>query len=250
MLSIKKAIKKGLVMIAIASISSHVMHAMEMETDFLPKEEFETPVKLNLWENAQKAQEGLSRFGRKAQEKFANFQEKLADFNEFISEKIATGRSEATIETVEQTSKTTEQKQENIQQENSTTPLQGAPQPNSAQESTLQAKESIEKQNKSETLNSKKNLLKSVVSSEQSNSFFSYTFLSQENALKFGIGAIALITICGVTWILYKNGTLKKLYTKATEHPRITLASSIALLSVVSLMISQKMSFGFGAKTA
>jgi hypothetical protein len=42
------------------------------------------------------------------------------------------------------------------------------------------------------------------------------------NAKKLGFGALALVTIGAITYVLYKNGTLKKLADVMKEHPYIS----------------------------
>lgn len=57
---------------------------------------------------------------------------------------------------------------------------------------------------------------------------------TREAAIKFGIGAVALVTVGGVTYVLYKNGTLKKLADACKEHPYIAGGSIATGLSVVA----------------
>lgn len=60
----------------------------------------------------------------------------------------------------------------------------------------------------------------------------SVTWLNKKTALKFGIGAVALITIGATTYILYKNGTFKKLVNDAKKHPFISAGTASIITSV------------------
>ncbi len=63
-------------------------------------------------------------------------------------------------------------------------------------------------------------------------------FFSKEVAIKFGVGAIALVTIGSITYVLYKNGTLKEIGKAAQKHPYISAGCvSTLLASIVGVLV-------------
>lgn len=71
------------------------------------------------------------------------------------------------------------------------------------------------------------------VSKKMNDGWITVTSLSQEQALYYGCGAIAIVTICGVSYVFYKNGTWNKIGTVIKNNPR--KAMSAALVSVLAL---------------
>ena len=59
------------------------------------------------------------------------------------------------------------------------------------------------------------------------------SWFNKKTALKFGVGAIALVTIGYTTYVLYKNGTLKKLSEVMKKHPYISTVG----LAITTLLI-------------
>lgn len=67
----------------------------------------------------------------------------------------------------------------------------------------------------------------------QKNSSFGISF-DKNQLMYFGAGAVAIIIICGVTYVLYKNGTLKKISCYISEH-KIAVSTTITALCVFAL---------------
>lgn len=59
--------------------------------------------------------------------------------------------------------------------------------------------------------------------------------LDKQKLMYFGAGAVALITICGITYVLYKNGTLKKASIFIQDHK---VGSTAALSAIIALIIA------------
>jgi hypothetical protein len=65
-----------------------------------------------------------------------------------------------------------------------------------------------------------------------------FEWLNKKNAVRFGAGAIALMAFGGVVYVLYENGTLKKITDAAKSHPRIAAGGiTTTIAGVVGVLL-------------
>jgi hypothetical protein len=65
-----------------------------------------------------------------------------------------------------------------------------------------------------------------------------FEWLNKKNALRFGAGAIALVAVGGVVYVLYENCTLKKIADAAKAHPRMVAGGvATSLAGVVGVLL-------------
>ena len=62
-------------------------------------------------------------------------------------------------------------------------------------------------------------------------------YLTEHDAHIYGLGAIALITVAGVTYVLYENGTLILLADYSLRHPYRVTSSVVATAGAIALFV-------------
>ncbi len=57
--------------------------------------------------------------------------------------------------------------------------------------------------------------------------YFPIRWLTKKDALKFGMGAVVAVAVCGAVYVLYKNGTIKKFAHTVVEYKRTVIGTVI-----------------------
>ncbi|MGE0010297.1 MAG: hypothetical protein AB7F19_07240 [Candidatus Babeliales bacterium] len=79
-----------------------------------------------------------------------------------------------------------------------------------------------------------------ILSTDLPNDASWFAWLETEEGKKFALGAIAVVTICGVTYLLYKNRVPQRIYGYVVKNPIRSLVSTACVLGVVAYIAQQR----------